>query len=232
MRACWLFAVFFSFGLWAAAQEIPEPTLIRQTVRALGSEDYTERSHAKSQLEAWSERFPRRILSMLAVEYADQSDLEIEFQLEKILKDLGGRVLFYQPKAFLGVNFELSMLPDGRPVIHLQNVIQGSPADQAGLRAGDVLLEVGGTRVSDYDDTNSFAVQVQRQLPLNPLRLRVLRQGKEFEVDVILAVKKDMPHNLNLRLKEEEDKIENWLKSLRSAEEESTEEPVGDFRMD
>ncbi|MDF3127823.1 PDZ domain-containing protein [Kiritimatiellaeota bacterium B1221] len=232
MRALWLFSAFILSGLWAGEQVLPGPIQIRQVVHLLGSEAYEERSNALSQLEAWSARFPRHLLTVLAENYAEPLDLEVEFQLEKILRRLGGEVLFYQPKAFLGVNFELSFLPDGRAAIRLQNVVQGSPAEQAGLRTGDHLLEVDGTLVSDYEDSTAFALQVQRQIPLNPLRLRVLRQNKEFYVDVILAVKKDLPHNWRRRIAEEEAKIEAWLQALRPAGGNAVDEPVGDFRMD
>jgi membrane-associated protease RseP (regulator of RpoE activity) len=51
-------------------------------------------------------------------------------------------------RAYLGVTFE----PEIRNAAVAQSVAPGSPAEQAGLRAGDVIETLNGQRVSTYQD--------------------------------------------------------------------------------
>jgi serine protease Do len=68
-------------------------------------------------------------------------------------------------------------------------VLPGSPADKAGLAAGDILLAAGGRPVSD-------AESLQRLLFSDaigePLQLAVLRDGTEIR---LIAVPEEMTSN-------------------------------------
>jgi S1-C subfamily serine protease len=82
----------------------------------------------------------------------------------------GGRT--YGP--FFGV------VPDfGEPTqggVKLTGVRAGSPAERAGLSAGDVLVRFGGVRVQSLDDF-TFALRSHR--PGDEIEVRYLRQGEE-----------------------------------------------------
>ena len=66
-------------------------------------------------------------------------------------------------------------------------VIPGSPADKAGLRENDIILEADGEKLmSDV----SLAGIVQRKAPGDTLKLKVLEKGKEKEVTVTLEERK------------------------------------------
>jgi C-terminal processing protease CtpA/Prc len=56
-------------------------------------------------------------------------------------------------------------------------VLEGSPAQEAGLLAGDVVTQVGGERVSSLDDLRFGIGYFER-----PLRLRVVRKGHPLEI--------------------------------------------------
>jgi S1-C subfamily serine protease len=69
--------------------------------------------------------------------------------------------------------------------IVIQGVLENSPAEKAGLRTGDVVVSVGGQAAGDLLATVD---SVRRQMPGSDLRIRVLREGKEKEVSVRVAV--------------------------------------------
>ena len=61
-------------------------------------------------------------------------------------------------------------------------MVQGSPAARAGLRPGDLLLDVGGTPVRSAGDLQRLmaAGAIGR-----PLSLRVLRDGRIDDIDAV-----------------------------------------------
>ncbi len=84
------------------------------------------------------------------------------------------------------------------------SVTTGGPADEAGLRGGDREVTIdGGTVTVDGDviigaddvsmkDFNDLMVYIERNLrPGNPLNLRVLRDGVEMDVELILGTRPD-----------------------------------------
>ena len=69
-------------------------------------------------------------------------------------------------------------------------VINASPAQKAGLREGDVVLEFGGTKA---DKENSLAKLISQKKVGEKVSLKVLRDGKEIIIEVELA---ERPTNL------------------------------------
>jgi hypothetical protein len=68
----------------------------------------------------------------------------------------------------------------GRPTkVGVFNVIPSSPAEQAGLRAGDEILTYGGTRVFDMRELNELTVE---GTPGQPVVLDVQRDGQNLQL--------------------------------------------------
>lgn len=62
-------------------------------------------------------------------------------------------------------------------------VIPGSPADKAGIRENDIILEVDHLKITE---DAPLANQIQKHKPGDTVPLKVLSQGKEKEVRVVL----------------------------------------------
>jgi serine protease Do len=69
-----------------------------------------------------------------------------------------------------------------RTGIEVVEVVQGSPADRAGLRAEDLIVEVDGQAVAGVDDLQRL---MAAELIGRAVTLRVLRRGGELDVDVV-----------------------------------------------
>lgn len=74
-------------------------------------------------------------------------------------------------------------LPERRGVL-IANVLPLSPAEQAGLRTGDVILAAGGTEVTNPEE---LLKAVESAGVGGRLRLNVWRQGREQQVTVVPA---------------------------------------------
>jgi putative serine protease PepD len=70
----------------------------------------------------------------------------------------------------------------------LVDVVNGSPADDAGLQAGDVVVQVAGERVDDGSDLRRA---VAERDPGDELKLEVRRNGETREVTVELGNRSD-----------------------------------------
>jgi serine protease Do len=65
-------------------------------------------------------------------------------------------------------------------------VVVGSPAQQAGIQEGDVIIKVNGTQI-DYQ--HSFESMVSSQAPNSVLSLELLRNGADMVVTIVLKQK-------------------------------------------
>jgi S1-C subfamily serine protease len=63
-------------------------------------------------------------------------------------------------------------------------VIKGSPAEKAGLKEGDIILEVNGQKITQ---NNPLASIIRQYKVGDKIKLKVLREGKTLEIEVILG---------------------------------------------
>ena len=69
------------------------------------------------------------------------------------------------------------------PVAAVGGTSQGSPAWEAGLKAGDIIVEVDGVRV---DKNNSLSELTQSYNPADEVELNILRGEAEEKIKVVL----------------------------------------------
>lgn len=67
-------------------------------------------------------------------------------------------------------------------------VVPGSPAERAGIRENDIILELGGVRI---DEDHSLAALISARNPGDIVRIKILRQGNEQMMNVTLAEYKE-----------------------------------------
>ena len=77
----------------------------------------------------------------------------------------------------------------GTEGILIGNVLEDTPADAAGLERGDVIVRLNGRKLDD--DVNGFRLMVAEQAVGESIQLDVIRDGREREIEVILAERPD-----------------------------------------
>ena len=85
-------------------------------------------------------------------------------------------------RAWLGLK-----LHPGKNLPQVTQTVAGSPANRAGLQAGDVITEIGGLKVGDYGDAvNAFFLL----RPDQPTSLKVKRGGAERVLELVPTMAK------------------------------------------
>jgi membrane-associated protease RseP (regulator of RpoE activity) len=70
--------------------------------------------------------------------------------------------------------------------VYVVEVMDGSPAENAGLQPGDVILRVNG---KSTDDEEELSKDLNEQGPGKPVKLDILRDGKKKEITATLAAR-------------------------------------------
>ena len=73
--------------------------------------------------------------------------------------------------------------------VRVGSVLDGTPADRAGLREGDVIVRIGGTEIDDSEDVS----RVVRSAPEGPIAIEVRRNGTRRTLEADLGPKRDEP---------------------------------------
>ncbi|MBI2056415.1 MAG: trypsin-like peptidase domain-containing protein [Candidatus Sungbacteria bacterium] len=66
-------------------------------------------------------------------------------------------------------------------------VVPGGPADKAGIKEGDIVLEINGEKI---DQEHTLASYIQKYKVGDEIRLKIFREGSESEVKVVLEERK------------------------------------------
>ncbi|MBZ5794119.1 Do family serine endopeptidase [Burkholderia contaminans] len=69
-------------------------------------------------------------------------------------------------------------------------VLQGGPADKAGIKPGDILVTVNGEEITDTTKLLNTVAQIK---PGTPTKVHVVRKGKEFDVSVVIGKRPPPP---------------------------------------
>ena len=95
----------------------------------------------------------------------------------------------FPPKAYLGIQYQMiseevalnNEVPQGA---YLITVIEGSPAETAGLKAGDIITKFAGKTLNEE---NNLADAIKSKTPGEKIQLEVWRDGNTLTTSVILA---------------------------------------------
>ncbi|AOJ08632.1 Do family serine endopeptidase [Burkholderia mayonis] len=69
-------------------------------------------------------------------------------------------------------------------------VLQGGPADKAGIKPGDILVSVDGEEITDTTKLLNVVAQIK---PGTPTKVHVVRKGKELDVTVVIGKRPPPP---------------------------------------
>jgi serine protease DegQ len=65
-------------------------------------------------------------------------------------------------------------------------VLRNGPADRAGMRPGDILVEVNGSAVHDTTEMLNLIAQLE---PGKKARMKVVRKNEESKLDIVVGTR-------------------------------------------
>jgi S1-C subfamily serine protease len=88
-------------------------------------------------------------------------------------------------RGYLGVSYRPTPgMRSGKEIVQIMAVEADSPAERAGIEAGDIVLEFDGHTVKTFDD---FSKRVRRTHVGDKVIVKVEREGEEREIEVEIA---------------------------------------------
>jgi S1-C subfamily serine protease len=85
--------------------------------------------------------------------------------------------------AFLGVVIDPGFRPEAEQGALVKEVVYGTAADEAGIKAGDLITRIEGTNIDGLDDLRKALTQLQ---PGQRIRLTYTRNGVAHTIEVLL----------------------------------------------
>jgi len=107
--------------------------------------------------------------------------------VKPVLADFKAKGRIVRP--FLGVEYvivteDLSVLRKLPQGAFIQRVVEGTPAEEAGLKAGDIIIKVDG---EDINEKNTLAQAIRKHKVGDSLRLTIDRNGRQLELTAVLG---------------------------------------------
>lgn len=111
--------------------------------------------------------------TMAAGAEPDDESWDVELDSDEIAQHLEG--------AWLGVALDMG---DGDTGVRVQQVYDGSPAESAGLKDGDVIVSVDGKSTSDVSTLTKI---IRERKPGDKIAIRIVRDGHEQSLNATLG---------------------------------------------
>lgn len=178
-RALLFFASILSSVALLGAEEGVPPDLLR----GLTSDDFSVREKSQSDLLGWAREKSEtrgRIVYALSID----EDPEVRKRSSEILRELSDEDYLSDGQGYLGITMAEEMLNGGadgeaRMGIRISMVMKGSPADSAGLKAGDLVVALDGAVWKDPGAINVFMEAVASKKPQTNVVLSIRRDAEE-----------------------------------------------------
>ena len=158
----------------------------------LGSEEFADREKAQLELQRWAEAQADRGERWLLREYQAAVDPEVRLRVRSVLREIVVAEFQRNGPGYVGIQMDEAKvaLPGEagmRAGVRVRVVVAGTPADKAGLRAGDVIVSFGKHRWEGDLAVTAFAAAVKAEKPGNQVELGIVRNGELKKIPVVLG---------------------------------------------
>jgi len=185
LRSILLLILFTSLS---GAEAVP-----KELLRGIASDDFAEREASQAKLLEWAEKNPKVAASALLKRSESDEDPEVRKRCERILRALGEADYLSEGQGYIGILMQEEILEAGgendAPMgIRVLDVMPGTPAEKAGLRAGDLIVALDGSGWKGIGAVTEFGEDISAKKPLVEVKLSVRRgAGEPMDIPVKLG---------------------------------------------
>jgi hypothetical protein len=183
---------------------------VDRLITELGDPDYAVRRAAQEELKALPIEAGRRLLA----HYRRTDDAEVRMRIELYAEHFFREHVLPKhlppPPGFLGVQLQPGVGPTGRAAARIARVLPGTAADQAGLRANDLIVGFRG-RPLPADDPVRTLIEGIRELRAGEAAQFTIQRGEAvFEPRITLGRR-----GPDLQEPEQREQLEQFRAALR-----------------
>ena len=162
------------------AQDIPPANVIK----GLGSEDFASRENAQAELLKWAQGHPLAATPEILSLFEGHNDPEVRKRALEILQTLADADYLSDGQGYLGIlmqeePLEVAQDRKARFGIRILDVMKGSPAEQAELKMGDLIVSLDGKEWEAVGAVTAFSETIAAKKPLIEVKLKVKRDRAE-----------------------------------------------------
>jgi C-terminal processing protease CtpA/Prc len=177
--------LFFMASFLFGGEPIPA-----QLLEGLASEEFAKREASQSELLEWARGREQAGVEILKMSRGSD-DPEVQKRSSEVLRELSDEDYLSDGLGYLGITMqeeELQGEPNGKEQfgIRILGLMRGSPAEQAGIKQGDLIIALNGKTWNEIGAVTVFGDVISRTKPL---------------VEVVLTVKRDEPDPVEIPVK-------------------------------
>lgn len=156
----------------------------------LADSEFKVRKEAQDSLQEWGEKNLREAIELFYPSYLGAEDPEVRALSRELLKEMVTLKMAGMGAGYLGITMDRIelVLPgaEARIAFRVTEVMEGTPAEKAGVLAGDLVFGIDEQKLDPNQFSDDFRKYVQSRKPRTDVTLHLQRQGKEVDVEVNL----------------------------------------------
>lgn len=182
-----IIAVLFAAKGTSIAGDVPE-----NMMQGLRSEVFKTRIENQQHLLEWARKDPKQAAENLYQRSITDEDPEVRSRCHNVLRELITDQYLKDGKGYVGIIMGALRLPAGEgnrmeERLRVDSVVQGGPADKAGIRVGDLILAVNNKALAAEDVSTAFKDKIQGMRPGDKVILSLQRANEDLEIPVFLG---------------------------------------------
>ncbi|MGJ8634776.1 MAG: PDZ domain-containing protein [Luteolibacter sp.] len=185
MKDFLFFIILLFSSLQLFAEEIPD-----KLVSGLVADDFAERGDAEDALYEWGRITGQAALESIAKAAKSSEEPEMRERSISVLKRLSDEDYMSEGSGYLGISMNegVFMVDEDQIAILVTSVVKGTPAEKAGLKAGDGILTLNGEAWEGVEATKALHERIMGMKPRDVAKMMIFRAGeKPFELKVVLG---------------------------------------------
>ena len=194
VAAC-LVAAFALAGTCAAVPEAGA-SVPGKWIGSLAADKFGERQRASEKLEEWAGEHPGEACDRFFAESVENPEPEVRKRCLALLREVVLEDFRRDGQGYVGIQMGQVDVPvEGGKFfgVRVSVVVKDTPAQKAGLKAGDVIVELDGKRWSQPGAIAAFQKGVMARKPGEEVRMRIVRPGGEKPVEVKVKLARRPP---------------------------------------